>query len=85
MAVETKIVDRYKKHVHLFFLIFLPLDCWKTMRDSSFQVLVIGRLMVINSCVWGKAEVSFSYPELMVAYLLDGWVEMLTKQAVRNM
>lgn len=36
----------------------------------NFQVFVIGRLMVVNSWLWVRDEVSLSYLEIMVVYLV---------------
>lgn len=56
------------------------LGCWKQMRDSTFSSLRYWEVDGSQQLAWGKDEVSLSSFEIMVAYLLAGWVGTLSRQ-----
>lgn len=50
------------------------------MRDSTFSSLRYWEVDGSQQLAWGKDEVSLSSFEIMVAYLLAGWVGTLSRQ-----
>lgn len=50
------------------------------MRDSMFSSLSYWKVDSSKQLAWGKNEVSLSCFEIMVAYLLAGWVGTWSRQ-----